>query len=127
MTGTSSRVSETLGWLVIAIYAAASLLPSFFSEHRPRLLAFSLYRARRGRAEPMLSTTYWAQPPVQFVVMALAYPADYLAALVTGRNESIVDAWSTLDLREMAAIVSLFTMVFVAVTYLLILARRATR
>jgi uncharacterized membrane protein len=95
------------------------------------LLAFSLYRARRDRAEPQLSTAYWAQPPVLFIVMALAYPADYLAAIMIGRNEAIADPtghlWSTLDLRETAAIMSLFTMVFAAVTSLLILARRPAR
>jgi uncharacterized membrane protein len=92
------------------------------------LLVFSLYRARRDRPGRRLTTSYWAQPPVLFVVMALAYPADYLAAVLAGRNGAIKDPaghiWSSLDIRETAAIVSLFTMVFVAVTCLLILARR---
>ena len=95
------------------------------------LLAFAVYRACRGRAESSLSAGYWAQPPVLFIVMALAYPADYLAALMAGRDEPIADAtghiWSTLDLRETAAIVSLYTMVFVGVTCLLVLARRTAR
>jgi uncharacterized membrane protein len=90
------------------------------------LFLFSLYRARRRAVvlAPPLSNAYWAQPPVLFIVMALTYQADYLA----GRNVTLADAtgatWRSADLHETAAIVSLVTMVFVAVTCLLILARR---
>src|SRR5260221_10992913 len=92
------------------------------------LLAFSLYRARRIRTGLHLTTGYWAQPAVLFIIMALAYPADYLAAVLAGRNVAVKDAaghlWSSLDIHETAAIVSVFTMMFVAVTCLRILARR---
>lgn len=89
------------------------------------LFLFSLYLARRPAADtPCLSNSYWAQPAVLFFVMALTYQTDYLA----GANVTLTDAagatWRSADLHETAAIVSLFTMVFVAVTCLLILARR---
>jgi uncharacterized membrane protein len=95
------------------------------------LLLFSLYRARRDVPPLRLSTEYWAQPPVQFLVMALAYPMDYLTAVTAGRNLEVKDAaghvWQSIDIRETAAIVSLYTMVFVAIVCLLILARRERR
>ena len=90
------------------------------------LFAFSLYLARRRDAVfPRLSTAYWAQPVAMFFVMAMSFQADYLA----GGDVTLTDAtgatWHSADIHETAAIVSLFTMVFVAVTCGLILLRRA--
>jgi len=57
-------------------------------------------------------------------VMALDYPAGYLG----GENVAVTDAtgrvWQTGDIYETAAIVSLFTMLFVAVMSFAVLARR---
>jgi uncharacterized membrane protein len=89
------------------------------------LFLFSLYRARRQAAvAPRLSSFYWAQPAVLFFVMALTYQADYLADANVVLTDATGATWRSADLHETAAIVSLFTMVFVAVTCLLILARR---
>lgn len=90
------------------------------------LFVFSVYLARRRDAgAPRLSTSYWAQPVVMFLVMAMSFQADYLA----GGDVMLTDAtgaiWHAADIHETAAIVSLFTMVFVAVTCGLILLRRA--
>jgi uncharacterized membrane protein len=89
------------------------------------LCAFSLYLARRRDSVlPCLSTAYWTQPVVMFFVMAMSFQADYLA----GGNVPLTDAtgatWRSADIHETAAIVSLFTMVFAAVTCLLVLVRR---
>ncbi|HEX3499702.1 MAG TPA: carotenoid biosynthesis protein [Stellaceae bacterium] len=90
------------------------------------LFLFSLYRARRQTTDATrLSSTYWAQPAVLFLIMALVYETDYLAGSDVTLTDATGATWRSADIHETAAIVSLFTMVFVAVTCLLILARRA--
>jgi putative membrane protein len=58
---------------------------------------------------------YWYQAAWFFLVIAISFPAIYLA----GSNAVIKDAtgkvWQTGDIFETAAIISIFTMVFVAV------------
>jgi uncharacterized membrane protein len=89
------------------------------------LFLFSLYLARpQEAAVPRLSSACWAQPAVQFLVMALVYETDYLAGSDVTLTDATGATWHAADIHETAAIVSLFTMVFVAVTCLLILARR---
>ncbi len=89
------------------------------------LQLFALYRARRpDAAVPSLPRSYWYQACILFAVMALDYPAGYLG----GENVAVTDAtgrvWQTGDIYETAAIVSLFTMLFVAVMSFAVLARR---
>jgi uncharacterized membrane protein len=171
VTGKHLRASETLVWLIIAIYAVATLLPSFFPgalSMSAQLgfvvflpLAFAIIHGalRYGIAgiaafvilcfvvsnvfENLGVLTgfpfgHYFYPDVMgpklFVVPLLIGPAYFgagytswvLASILLGDidRDAAGATWRSADLHETAAIVSLVTMVFVAVTCLLILARR---
>jgi putative membrane protein len=91
------------------------------------LAAFSLYRARWPEPERAVPAAWWYQACALFAVMALDYPAGYLGI----ENRAVTDptgrVWQTADILGTAAIASLFTMLFVAVTclFVLLLRRRA--
>lgn len=91
-------------------------------------MAFALYRAARPEPERVVPASYWYQACVLFAVMALDYPAGYFGTA----NKTVTDptgrVWQTADIMGTAAVVSLFTMLFVAVTCfcLLLLRRRKT-
>jgi len=63
-------------------------------------------------------------PVAMFFVMAMNFQADYLAGGDVTLTDATGETWHSADIHETAAIVSLFTMVFVAVTCLLVLVRR---
>jgi uncharacterized membrane protein len=79
------------------------------------LQLFALYLARRPVTTRSLSPGYWWQACIMFLVMALDFPAGYFS----GENGSVTDAtgraWQIADINETAAIVSLYTMLFVAI------------
>ena len=91
------------------------------------LLAFSLYRAKWPEPERDVPQSWWYQACVLFAVIALDYPAGYLGI----ENKTVTDAtgrsWQTADILGTAAIASLFTMLFVAVTCFFVLLLRQRR
>ncbi|MFI5002876.1 MAG: carotenoid biosynthesis protein, partial [Reyranellales bacterium] len=92
------------------------------------LMAFSLYRAVRPELARDVPQSYWYQACALFAVMALDYPAGYFGVT----NQAVTDpsgrVWQTADVLGTAAIASLFTMLFVAVTcFCLLLLRRQRR
>jgi putative membrane protein len=89
------------------------------------LQAFALYRACcPGAGSPTQPSSYWYLACVMFAVMGLDFPATYFG----GENKAITDAaghvWQTGDIFETGAIVSLYTMLFVAVASFVVLLRR---
>ncbi len=107
-------VSNYLGWcLTVFIF----------------LMLFSLYRAWRPdpagvASSPAPPRWWWAQACVLFAVMALDYPAGYLGQPDRAVTDATGKVWQTGDIFGTAAIASLFTMLFVAVTGLALLALR---
>jgi uncharacterized membrane protein len=89
--------------------------------------AFSLYRARGQEPERTVPAGWWYQACALFAVMALDYPAGYFGI----ENRAVTDltgrVWQTADILGTAAIASLFTILFVAITclFVLLLRRRA--
>jgi putative membrane protein len=89
---------------------------------------FALYLAARpGTANAGQPTTYWYQAALFFFIIAVGYPAAYAA----GRNVAVTDAtgavWHTGDIYETAAIVSIFTLLFVSVLSFLKIQRCTAR
>ena len=85
---------------------------------------FALYLVRRsGMVRTDQPRTYWYQAALFFFVIAVGYPAAYLG----GRNHLVTDAtgatWRTGDIYETAAIVSIYTLLFVSVLTFLKIAR----
>jgi putative membrane protein len=85
---------------------------------------FALYLAgRSGIVRTGQPKTYWYQAVVFFFVVAVGYPAAYFG----GRNHLVTDAtgatWRTRDIYETAAIVSIYTLLFVSVLSFLKIAR----
>jgi uncharacterized membrane protein len=77
---------------------------------------FAVYLAGRpGTVKADQPRTYWYQAVLFFFVIAVGYPAAYLG----GRNVPVTDAsgavWHTRDIYETAAIVSIYTLLFVSV------------
>jgi len=91
------------------------------------LMAFSLYRAAWPEPARDVPRSYWYQACVLFAVMGLDYPAAYFGV----ENKTVTDpagrVWQTADILGTAAIVSLFTMLFVAVTSAAVLLLRQRR
>jgi hypothetical protein len=89
------------------------------------LQLFALYLARRpDPVVPSLPPGHWYLACVLFAVIALDYPAGNLG----GENVPIKDAtgrvWQTGDIYETAAIVSMYTMLSVAVASFAVLMLR---
>lgn len=96
-------------------------------------MAFALYRASRpGLARDVAArdvpASYGYQACALFAVMALDYPANYVGMANTAVTDPAGRVWQTADIMGTAAIASLFTMLFVAVTcFCLLLMRRSRR
>jgi uncharacterized membrane protein len=85
---------------------------------------FALYLVgRSGLVRTGQPRTYWYQAVLFFLVIAVGYPAAYLG----GGNHQVTDAtgaiWRTGDIYETAAIVSIYTLLFVTVLSFLKIAR----
>ena len=85
---------------------------------------FALYLAKQsGDVRSGQSRTYWYQAAWFVFIIAVGYPAGYLG----GRNVPVTDAtgatWQTGDIYETAAIVSIYTLLFVSVLSFLKIAR----
>jgi putative membrane protein len=79
---------------------------------------FALYLARRGeRPAAVDREVYWLQPLVFWMLIALQFPLVFV--LAADSNVTVSDpagaAWQVADLLETMALVSFFTMLFVAV------------
>jgi Carotenoid biosynthesis protein len=91
------------------------------------LQLFALYLARRPDTPRPLTPGYWWQPSVMFLVMALDFPAGYFS----GEKGPVTDAtgrvWQIADINEAGAIVSIYTMLFVAVASMAVLVLQRRR
>jgi uncharacterized membrane protein len=80
------------------------------------LQLFAFYRARHPFAADVSPPRgYWYQPCVLFAVMALDYPAANFGAQNVAVSDATGRIWQTGDIYQTAAVVSLCTMLFVAV------------
>ncbi len=88
------------------------------------LAAFSFYRGRWPEGERTAPANWWYQACAMFAVMALDSPAGYFGI----ENNAVTDVtgrtWQTADILGTAAIASLFSMLFVAVTCFCVLLLR---
>jgi putative membrane protein len=87
---------------------------------------FALYLRARGPEQPVPQPReYYLQAAAMYAVVALDFVAGYL---VHGHSEQLTDAagmtWRSGDIRETAALISLLTMMFVAVLATLTILRR---
>ncbi len=86
---------------------------------------FALFLARRGPPLPLTASTgYWLQPLVFWTLIAAQFPLLYAIvpdALVTDPSGQ---SWHTADLLQTMALVSVFTMLFVAVLGFILLWQR---
>lgn len=106
-------ISNYLGWM-LTTWLAYQIFALYLSGATHRL------RVGQRRA-------WWLMPAVQFLLMSLQYPLYYLTGLNTKVSDPSGQFWYTGDIFEGTAIVSLFTMMFVSVTCLLIVLRKSFR
>ena len=106
-------ISNFFGWM-ITTYIAYQIFALYLAGSNEGL------RVGQGRS-------WWLMAAVQFLVMSLQYPLYWL----TGVNTEVIDpagrSWYTGEIFEGTAVVSLFTMLFVSVTCILIILRRQFR
>ncbi len=93
-----------------------------------QLFALYVYFRQPGRAgsATTLPTWYYAQAITTYAITGSAFILNYLSA----KNRSVTDAtgatWQTINIYETAAIISLFTMIFIAALTAVKLAQQRT-
>lgn len=95
-------LSNYLGWLLTTFVAFG---------------LFSVYLARRPKLPyGHQSRSWWLQPAVQFGIMSLQYPLNLLTLPDVVVNDPVGGVWNTGDIYTGTTVVSIMTMMFVAVT-----------
>lgn len=103
-------LSNYAGWMVTAFVA---------------FQLFALWLAARGGGVTGgQSRGWWLLPALQFGVMSLQYPLNLLVLPDAAITDPGGTTWQTGDIYEGTTVVSLFTMLFVAVTAALVALRR---